>query len=162
MCLAPNKCDIALLRSIFHYDATGGVLTRITARGNRRAGAQVGVMSSHGYLTVEIEGRQFGVHRVAWAIYFGCWPELQLDHIDGNRTNNRIANLREATVSQNIANSRNYERKHRLPRGVYVQRGRITARVNETYLGQFKTVEAAAVAAREARKQLYGEFARGC
>lgn len=58
-----------------------------------------------GYLKVMIDHKTYRAHRLAWLITHGNWPKDQIDHIDRNRRNNRLANLREATQSQNLANS---------------------------------------------------------
>ena len=161
-----GKADalIGKLAELFAYDPTTGVVTRKIARGNRKAGALVGTPTTFGHLCVEIDGRSYGVHQIAWALYYGLWPERDIDHCDTDPANNKILNLREATVAQNIANSRSYARKSDLPRGVTKTRsGKFVARVGAAgviYAGQFETVEAARVAANLARFRIYGEFAR--
>ena len=57
-----------------------------------------------GYLYVCIDGRRYGVHRIAWLIASGVWPEREIDHINGDRGDNRLCNLREATPGENQQN----------------------------------------------------------
>ena len=57
-----------------------------------------------GYFSGRILGKPYRAHRVAWAIYSGLWPENEIDHINGNRSDNRIANLRSATSQENSKN----------------------------------------------------------
>jgi hypothetical protein len=57
-----------------------------------------------GYFSGKIFGRGYLAHRVAWAIYLGAWPERQIDHINGNKLDNRIANLRNVTHQENGKN----------------------------------------------------------
>jgi hypothetical protein len=57
-----------------------------------------------GYFIGRILGKPYRAHRVAWAIYSGAWPESDIDHINGKRSDNRIANLRTATRQENGKN----------------------------------------------------------
>ena len=59
----------------------------------------------NGYFKGAILGKPYRAHRVAWAIYSGAWPENDIDHINGKRSDNRIANLRTATRQENSKNS---------------------------------------------------------
>jgi hypothetical protein len=61
-------------------------------------------VQSRGYHSGGVDGHTFIAHRVAWAIYYGKWPQNQIDHLDGNKRNNRIANLRDASVVENNRN----------------------------------------------------------
>lgn len=59
-----------------------------------------------GYLRVQFEGRSYSVHRIAWLYANGCEPSGEVDHIDGDKTNNRIGNLRDVTRTHNQENLR--------------------------------------------------------
>jgi hypothetical protein len=105
-------------------------------------------------------------HRIAWAIYYGEWPQLEIDHIDRNPSNNAIANLRLATGNQNKCNSG--KRKHNTSgfKGVSRIRSRLnpwTAEIKffggKVRLGYFATPEEAHAAYCAAAKILHGEFA---
>ena len=61
--------------------------------------------SSHGYLCGTLFSIKYRAHRVIWALHAGAWSIDDIDHINGNRSDNRIVNLREATRSQNLMNS---------------------------------------------------------
>lgn len=63
-------------------------------------------LDRHGYLKGKIFGRMIRAHRVAWLITTGEWPEVEIDHINGIRTDNRLENLRSVTKSQNRRNSK--------------------------------------------------------
>lgn len=61
-------------------------------------------VGNHGYKTSSLGGKRMLAHRVAWAVYYGEWPEGEIDHINGDPTDNRIANLRCVTRQQNAKN----------------------------------------------------------
>lgn len=95
------------LRQIFRYDPESGIVTRISRTSNRiRLGDAVGTLHRTGYLTVEIMGKQYPLHRIIWMMVEGKWPAQQIDHKDTDRANNRWANLREATNGQNTCNQK--------------------------------------------------------
>jgi hypothetical protein len=88
-----------------------------------------------------------------------------LDHIDGDRSNNRIENLREATVSENGRNASGWRnRLHKLPKGVIRDKKKFNARIKIHYksihLGNFSTPEEASQAYQDAAKKIHGEFAK--
>ena len=60
--------------------------------------------NGHGYMRGAISGRKVLAHRVAWAITYGDWPEQHIDHINGDRSDNRIVNLRLADIQANARN----------------------------------------------------------
>lgn len=102
---------VDLLRSLFHYDPRTGVFTRKVARGtNAKAGEIAGSDDGKGYLRISISGRLYFCHRLAWAFSYGEWPEISIDHINGNPSDNRISNLRIATPVQNGQNQRKAQR----------------------------------------------------
>jgi len=156
---------LSRLDKMFAYDPQTGIVTRRIARGNRAKGSIVGSVSTHGHLNVSIDGGMTGVHRVAWALYYGHWPDRDIDHKNGVPSDNRICNLRLATVSENLANSKMYASNTSGFRGVRVQGRQIIARVRVRgkllYLGQFNSKEAAHEAYQKAAKYHFGEFARG-
>ena len=74
---------------------------------NRRyQGKQAGSLQKNGYVYITLFGRKFPAHRIAWAMKKGSWPDLVIDHIDGNRSNNTIKNLREVSTKENNKNQR--------------------------------------------------------
>lgn len=92
-----------VVRNLFHYDAKTGVFTRkLKARG-ATVGRVVGA-NCNGYLAARVGKKNYLLHRIAWLYVYGDAPSLGIDHIDGNKKNNAIANLRLATPSQNAQN----------------------------------------------------------
>lgn len=151
------------LRELFLYDPETGLFTRAVTRGRGKQGAVVGHKQTKGYLQVEIDGTAYVLHRLAWLYVHGCWPTTQLDHRDGNRTNNRIANLRESTNIQNSYNRDKPRSNTSGQKGVYLFQGKWTAQINAEgtrhYLGRFADINDAAHAVRTAREKLHGSFA---
>ena len=159
---------LSRLSDAFSYDPETGVVTRREARGNRSAGSAVGTRSSFGHLSVQMEGRTLQVHRVAWALHYGEWPAFDIDHANGIPHDNRITNLRLATASENLRNSRPYRKRSGLPRVVTRARGRrFVARITAQpgccaqYLGTFDTALGASDAYRFAAQSQFGAFYRG-
>jgi hypothetical protein len=116
------------------------------------------------YWHVRAFSRTFKRSRVIFAMAHGRWPEPAVDHADGNSLNDALTNLRECTLSQNGANSRDKERTTDLPRGVSSTRqGRYIARLTKqgrtVTLGTHDTPEQARVAYDAARKEAFGDFA---
>lgn len=98
----------------FIYDPETGDLSRRVAlpggtgrgRGSPE-GFKLATKNGNGYTRVNLDGKKYYVHRLAWLYVYGVQPNGQIDHINGDRSDNRIANLREATNKQNQENRRN-------------------------------------------------------
>jgi hypothetical protein len=105
----------------------------------------------------------YQAHRLAWLYMHGEWPVGDLDHINGDPADNRIANLRIATQSQNNANRRARRGRNK---GVYMEKktGKYKANIcvnrKQIYLGRFESAEAAKAAYDKAAAQYFGEYAR--
>lgn len=134
----------------------------------RTAGKPAGGPHKEGYSSVYVEwqGKRHGllVHRVLWAMKHGEWPRNTIDHINMDRTDNRICNIREATYTENNVNRPS--RRNGLKGVVFCkQTGRYRAQVSyknkSIWLGRFKTEIEAHEAYMNKCKELYGEFARG-
>ena len=93
------------LKSILNYDENIGILSRKIAKTvTVNIGDTVGYLRSDGYLRTSIDGKGYMCHRLAWLYVHGEFPEEYIDHINGNKSDNRICNLREATNKQNQKN----------------------------------------------------------
>lgn len=139
----------ARLREVFDYYPETGVLCRKrTTWRNTKAGV-VGTLTYYGYLQVTQDGERLLVHRLIWCWVTGEWPAQQIDHRNGQRTDNRWANLREVTPALNSQN------RHSAV-GAYEQDGRFKASIQTNgkrqYLGRFDTLADAAAAYSEARR----------
>jgi len=145
------------------YDTTTGALTWRSTIGRAKEGATAAQKVTNGYLAVRIvfDGirNMFMAHRVAWFLCHGEWPKGVIDHINNIKDDNRIANLRDCTTSQNLARRRMPERS--LPRGVtYALRANkknpYQAQVNNKGIGYFATPELASIAYEKAFSEVYG------
>lgn len=92
------------LRMLLRPDFEQGRLYWISSpRRSVSAGSEAGTPLD-GYVVVQILGRSYRAHRLIWALKHGRWPAGQIDHLNGVRSDNRIANLREVTTSENMQN----------------------------------------------------------
>lgn len=161
VCQFPDEQTAFLeLSRVVSYNAETGELRWQIRAGRRAAGAIAGTVDKHGYVNAAYKGKKYKGHRLAWLLHFGKWPTAEIDHIDREKTNNRIANLREASHVQNMRNKPSKLRD--LPRGV--KRGTsawlasITIGGRPRHLGSFRTIEEAGAAYQAAARQLHGEF----
>ena len=143
-----STVTIERVKELLAYDPDIGVFTWRQTRGRGYAGAVAGWVEKEGYRRILVDGRKFKEHRLAWAMVYGEFPAEDLDHINGVRSDNRIANLRLATRSQNAQNLRGPTSINRTGfLGVRKNGNRwnavITLNKITTYLGCFKTPEAA-------------------
>lgn len=119
-----------------------------------------------GYLHGFILGRQFLAHRVVWAMVHGKWPSAQIDHINGAKSDNRPANLREASASQNQWNKGVRKDSASRSKGVYFDADRdkwvaeIRSNGRKRFLGRFADQSDAIAAYARASAELHGEFGR--
>jgi hypothetical protein len=89
--------DLELLNELFYIDPEVGVLMNRVKRHTAKAGEPAGGTSTKGYMKVSIRQGRYYIHRIAYALYYGKWPEHQIDHKNHNRIDNRKLNLRDVT-----------------------------------------------------------------
>lgn len=160
--------DVDLLKYLFRLDHETGVLVRnVTRAPNAQKGDIVGSVDGKGYLHVNICGRFYRVHRIIFLLHYGYEPPAHIDHIDGDRSNNRPENLRPATDQQNAGNVlRMFKHNTSGYRGVSLNtrsqkwHAQIKIFGKQTYLGRFDTQEEAAAAYAKAAEDHFGSFAR--
>lgn len=175
----------AELMAVLDYDKETGVFTwkarpvtensREHARkfNGRFAGKPAGSCHRTGdgrvYRAIKIEQKAYLAHRLAWLYVHGVWPNGEIDHIDNDASNNRIANLRDITSAENKQNRTAPARKSRSGRlGVlYIRatgkwQAKITINGEVKYLGTFADREEAYAAYLTAKRELhpFGELAK--
>jgi hypothetical protein len=154
------------LKELLDYDPETGIFTHRVSRGRRVAGVVTNCATTGGYIKLSICNKRYYAHRVAWIYVHGRWPSEQIDHINHVTSDNRIANLREATRSQNSANSGPRRNNKSGKKGVFFlrQTGKWRASIRKDkrriYLGCFDTVEEAHASYAAAARDIHGEFAR--
>lgn len=96
-----------LIRQLLDYEPeTGALRWKEKPSIGVAAGAIAGYLTRRGYACIRIHGHEWKAHRVAWAHYFGAWPKAEIDHINGEKSDNRIANLRDVDRRTNQQNER--------------------------------------------------------
>ena len=143
------------LRAALHYDPDTGVFTR------RSTGRVLGAKRGTWYVSIRVGGQSRSGHRLAWLYVYGAWPLNHIDHIDGDRLNNRIANLRDVPRAVNMQNMRGAAKNNF--GATYNKRAKkwfSQIRVNgkNKPLGYFDTAEAASAAYIAAKRA----FHEGC
>lgn len=102
--MAATQLTAELARSLLDYDPSTGVLTWKGYQ--RRSNSAGGLHKSTGYRRTSVLGKTYSDHRLVWLLVYGVWPKHEIDHINGIRDDNRIANLREVPHRINQQNQR--------------------------------------------------------
>lgn len=154
------------LNSLFNYNPETGLLTWKIARSNRiLKGSVVGSDTGNGYFKVSIDKKYYKVHRIVWQMLYGNLPDnYVIDHINGDGQDNRLCNLRLATLQENQRNSVKSKPSTSKYKGVNYdkERGKWKAEFrynNKSYfIGRFNTEEDAKEAYDAVAKVAFGEF----
>lgn len=161
------------VRELFCYDPSTGFFSRLVSVGSRRVGETGGNLSAIGYIIISIDNKKYYAHRLAWLYVYGIWPPHETDHINLNRADNRISNLRAATRSENSRNKlaqmnnicgvKGVSKETRSPNEITSGKryyARIAVNGKQKYLGRYRTAEEAGEAYSKAAEKLHEEFAR--
>jgi hypothetical protein len=169
-----KQISLIYLRELLSYDPFTGALTWLerprehfkdirsfTRWKNRYAGTVASHVGARGYIIVHINGQNYLGHRIAWALHFGGWPDGQVDHINGIRSDNRIANIRTVDWIENARNTCIARNNKSGVTGVCwtpswgCWMAHIGVAGKNIQLGRFKT-RADAIRARKAAERRYG------
>jgi hypothetical protein len=176
-----REIPVELLRELIDYDPQTGALTwrardvsHFEATENKTAEAQckwwngrfAGVeaftaSNSSGGRHGRIFGQLYHAHRVCWALQHGAWPEHEVDHINGNRADNRLRNLRAVTHQVNMQNKRRYASNKSGRPGVHYHKGKgrwcafITIDKQRRHLGAYGSFDEAAAVRQQAERGIF-------
>lgn len=154
-----------LLLALLDYRPDGRLLRKVTTNPRAPAHGYSGSPNKAGYLRTRILGKLYYNHHLVWFLHHGAWP-LALDHINGDRADNRLENLRICNQRQNMHNARKHSNNRTGVKGVGWRpdkqryRARIVINGKETCLGHFLTLEEARSVVEAARTKYHGEFTR--
>ena len=159
-----NKLTIELIYKYLSYDSKTGNLYQNKKRPKVQVGSIAGCVTPTGYRYIQLEGIKYPAHHIVWLIEKGSLPQKVLDHIDGNRLNNHITNLREATVKQNCENRKAQRNNKTGYKGVsfnnrlqkYV--AQIQHNYQPIYIGIYKTAYEAHLAYEAKAKELFTHY----
>lgn len=157
-----NNLTQERLKAVIHYDATTGIFRWRYSVANRVKPWDVaGVTDADGYHRIRINGRAYLSHRLAWLYVYGSFPSIGLDHMNRNKQDNRINNLREATKAENAQNvSKRKDNTSGLV-GVHFHKANrkwiayISVNKQRKHLGVFDSAEDAHEAYAKAKLQLH-------
>ena len=153
-----------VLRSKFDYHQDGYLVWKIKCK-RANIGAKAGIVHPNGYLRTGINGKIYLNHRLIYIWHHGVLPEM-VDHIDGNKLNNDINNLR---IANNVTNQQNQKLKKENTSGFknvsfccQTKKWAVKIRIDgkSRTIGRYKDIELASLVAQETRAKYHGEYAR--
>lgn len=156
----PEALTQQRLHELFTY-SDGVLLNKTIRRSQIKVGEPAGHQTKRGYTHIRVDGRIYKAHRLIFLFHHGYLPDL-IDHIDCNRANNRIENLRACSKSENGMN-RSGSYGSAMSRNVYKRGDKFQVHMKREskshYIGTFNTLAEADAAAASARKEIFGAFA---
>lgn len=150
----PEAQFLARARQALTYDSEAGVFRWVAS------GKKAGSPNAYGYQSIQFERRHYMAHRLAWLLTHGAWPVGVIDHLNGDRSDNRLVNLRDVSIKANLQNQRAAKcTSHLGVLGVSKNRAGFRARIRvadrQIGLGTFKTLEEASSAYLTAKRKLH-------
>lgn len=160
--------DITQIKKVLFYDPDSGSFINLVTRSSRaKRGSFAGSLdSSNGYIKIRVNGHVIYAHRLAWLFMTGSFPDFEVDHINGSRSDNRWANLRQATRAQNGSNLKLKTNNTSGYSGVSFEKigNKWVAYINisgrKVSLGRYDIKEDAISARKTAEINFFGEFVR--
>lgn len=172
--MKPNKeKEKALLHEtlikLLDYNINTGLFTwKCNRSGSAKKGTVAGAFKhTSGYVVIKVMGNIYLAHRLAWFYVYKVWPNNLIDHIDRDKHNNKLNNLREATYIDNNRNSLIHGSNTSGSRGVFfdtsINKWRSQIYINKVRhnLGTYNTIEEATIAYTTEAKKVFGDFYNG-
>ena len=153
-----SNIDFTYIRQVLEYNKeTGKFMWKVRVNSKVPSGANAGTPQNNGYILITIKTKKHLAHRLAWFFEHGEFPNGNIDHINGVRTDNRIVNLRVVTTSENQHNQRKPRAGNpylgvSAVKGTKYWQAHIAANGKQKNLGRFKTPEEARDVYIEAKK----------
>lgn len=154
-----------ILKEQLSYDPETGLFTRLICLAKRsKVGDIVGYKEPSNYIRIYIAGKNYQAHRLVWLYIYGCFPPADIDHINCNRSDNRLSNLREATRSESKCKQSSSANNKSGFKGVCWNKSNKKWQVACTvhgkiyHLGHFNTPEEASEIYQKFAKEHHGEF----
>lgn len=158
--------SLEFVRSVLAYDEQTGHFTwKETMSIRRKKGERAGSLTDD-YRRIGLNEASYLEHRLAWFYVHGSWPAAHIDHVNCQRADNRIANLRDATRDQNLSNVSKYANNKSGFKGVHLHKASklwaamCRSKGKKYSAGYHKTPELAAAAYDALASQLHGDFHR--
>ena len=162
--MAKTNLTAQRLREVLDYNPETGKFTNKRTLGRSAAGSIAGRLhATNGYIYIGIDRSRFFAHRLAWLHVYGEWPDGEIDHINRNKSDNRIENLRPVSHALNNQNKVLPQSNSKLQlRGVSPHRkgfqAVITVNQKQKYLGVFATAQDASAAYWKAKAEIHPAF----
>lgn len=157
--------EILRIKELLNYNPETGEVSWRVKRGKCSVGKIITCKNGAGYIVARVDDILLRAHRIGWAIFYGEWPNGEIDHINGNRSDNRIENLRIANRFENMKNTKKPTTNKSGFKGVSWHsdgkcwQAHIRADNKNYYLGHYDTAEKAHEAYVKAADKLHGIFA---
>jgi len=159
---------LARAKELLSYDPLTGDITRLARRANQAAGSVAGYVNVKGYRQIEIDNQPFLAHRLAYAMHNSRWPVDIIDHINGDKDDNRADNLRQCSNAENVRHRTRLNKNNTSgAAGVHYiameNKWYASIKVNRRSisLGRHDTFDGAVAARKEAEVKYFGAFAPG-
>lgn len=157
------KLTQSILRNLLSYDPETGLFTRLVVTCNKvKIGDIAGSLHYSGYIHIRVLGVIQNAQRLAWLYMTGSFPNGEIDHINGNRSDNRLSNLRDVSKSVNLQNQRKAQSSNKAKLlGVDYRKNlkkwvaQIQINGVKHYLGTFSTPELAHAAYTKAKREIH-------
>jgi hypothetical protein len=152
------ELDLELINMFLFYDKETGLFTWKRKYNNRNVGDSAGHTNKDGYIRISIFNGKYAAHRIAWVMEYNTYPKGQIDHINGNRSDNRIENLRDVSDRSNkfnrtvVLNRFGVMGVHKPKKGNKYE-ARINLNGQQVTLGRFYTIEEAAACYEKAKAE---------